>query len=110
MASSPKAFSFAEMVELPGGTFQMGSDRHYPEEAPAHRVTVCTFRIDRTRSRLTLTRPDHTQSVLKISPDGAPNVIATTARLDTPGDYSVRWQVLAADGHITRGEIPFRVK
>jgi len=48
MAASPNAPSFAEMVELPGGTFRMGSDRHYPEEAPVHRVTVGPFRIDRT--------------------------------------------------------------
>jgi methionine-rich copper-binding protein CopC len=26
-----------------------------------------------------------------------------------PGDYRLRWQVLAYDGHITRGEIPFTV-
>jgi sulfatase modifying factor 1 len=38
----------ADMVSIPGGTFWMGSDRHYPEEAPAHRVTVAPFRIDRT--------------------------------------------------------------
>ena len=37
-----------EMIFLPGGTFRMGSDRHYPEEAPAHRVTVDGFWIDRT--------------------------------------------------------------
>ena len=36
------------MVWIPGGTFRMGSDRHYPEEAPAHRVTVGPFWIDRT--------------------------------------------------------------
>lgn len=36
------------MIALPGGTFLMGSDRHYPEEAPAHRVTVSPFRIDAT--------------------------------------------------------------
>ncbi len=34
------------MVWIPGGTFQMGSDNHYPEEAPAHRVTVGGFWID----------------------------------------------------------------
>ena len=28
------------MVWIPGGTFMMGSDRHYPEEAPAHPATV----------------------------------------------------------------------
>ena len=36
------------MVRIPGGTFRMGSDRHYPEEAPVHRVTVDGFWIDRT--------------------------------------------------------------
>ena len=36
------------MVWVPGGTFRMGSDRHYPEEAPVHRVTVDGFWIDRT--------------------------------------------------------------
>ena len=36
------------MIAIPGGTFRMGSDKHYPEEAPAHRVTVDAFWIDRT--------------------------------------------------------------
>src|SRR5271170_1475234 len=36
------------MVRISGGTFRMGSNDHYPEEAPAHRVTVDGFWIDRT--------------------------------------------------------------
>src|SRR5271170_6119322 len=36
------------MVLIPGGTYRMGSDKHYPEEAPAHRVTVDSFFIDQT--------------------------------------------------------------
>src|SRR3954463_9136619 len=36
-----------EMIWVPGGTFRMGSDKHYPEEAPAHRVTVDGFWLDR---------------------------------------------------------------
>jgi sulfatase modifying factor 1 len=35
------------MVWLPGGAFLMGSDAHYAEEAPAHRVAVNGFWIDR---------------------------------------------------------------
>jgi copper resistance protein C len=27
----------------------------------------------------------------------------------TAGDYVARWQVLAVDGHITRGDVPFTV-
>jgi formylglycine-generating enzyme required for sulfatase activity len=37
-----------DMVLVEGGIFQMGSNRHYPEEAPVHRVTVSSFHIDRT--------------------------------------------------------------
>ena len=36
------------MINIAGGTFLMGSDKHYPEERPAHRVTVDGFWIDRT--------------------------------------------------------------
>src|SRR5215467_12203051 len=37
----------SDMVWIPGGTFRMGSDHHYPEEAPAHRATVDGFWMDR---------------------------------------------------------------
>jgi formylglycine-generating enzyme required for sulfatase activity len=36
------------MVFIGGGAFRMGSDNHYPEEAPVHRVAVDDFWIDRT--------------------------------------------------------------
>jgi len=35
------------MVWIPGGAFVMGSEQHYPEEAPAHRMEVVGFWIDR---------------------------------------------------------------
>jgi len=79
---------------------------------PAGKVTLSftyNSRVDRARSRLTLTRPDNTQTVLRISQTGAPNVIATSTELTAPGPYSVRWQVLAIDGHITRGDVHFTV-
>jgi formylglycine-generating enzyme len=50
---SQEAFQFrgtagtGGMVRIPGGTFRMGSDQHYPEEAPVHQVTVSDFWIDR---------------------------------------------------------------
>jgi formylglycine-generating enzyme len=39
---------FADMVWIPGGTFQMGSEKHYPEERPVRRVSVDGFWMDRT--------------------------------------------------------------
>jgi formylglycine-generating enzyme required for sulfatase activity len=45
---SPQQAKSSDMVWIAGGTFRMGSDHHYPEEAPVHRVTVDGFRIDPT--------------------------------------------------------------
>jgi formylglycine-generating enzyme len=43
-----KAKPASEMVFIPGGEFTMGSDDHYSEEKPAHRVKVDSFWIDTT--------------------------------------------------------------
>jgi formylglycine-generating enzyme required for sulfatase activity len=37
---------FKDMTWIAGGTFLMGSDKHYPEESPAHSETVDGFWID----------------------------------------------------------------
>jgi formylglycine-generating enzyme required for sulfatase activity len=36
-----------DMVPIPAGAFRMGSDEHYPEEAPVRTVSVDGFSIDR---------------------------------------------------------------
>ncbi|HEX2337997.1 MAG TPA: formylglycine-generating enzyme family protein [Hyphomicrobiaceae bacterium] len=45
---SRKSQMARDIIFIPGGTFQMGSDRHYPEEAPVHQVIVDGFWMDRT--------------------------------------------------------------
>jgi sulfatase modifying factor 1 len=40
--------SMPGMILIPAGTYWMGSDHHYPEEAPAHPVSVDAFWIDET--------------------------------------------------------------
>ncbi|MCK8786437.1 copper resistance protein CopC [Roseomonas sp. NAR14] len=73
-------------------------------------------RIDVARSRLGLARgtgqageargPEE-RLALTEDPSGA-RLIARTGPLE-PGPYRLRWQVLAVDGHITRGDIVFTV-
>lgn len=65
-------------------------------------------RIDHKRSRLTLTLPDRSQQVLPIDENGPDDRLDTKATLPA-GAYTLRWQVLAIDGHITRGDVPFTV-
>jgi sulfatase modifying factor 1 len=45
---TPKSPQGSDMVWIPGGSFQMGSDGHYPEEAPVRTATVKGFWMDRT--------------------------------------------------------------
>ena len=36
------------MLRIPGGVFRMGSDCHYPEEAPVRSVSIDPFLLDET--------------------------------------------------------------
>ena len=65
-------------------------------------------RIDKARSRLTLTGPDKSEIVLTIAAGGSEDILTSDAQV-TPGAYKLHWQVLAIDGHITRGDVAFAV-
>jgi formylglycine-generating enzyme len=47
VTKKPKPHLSTEEIWIQGGAFTMGSDHHYPEEAPAHRVRVDGFFMDR---------------------------------------------------------------
>ena len=66
-------------------------------------------RIDALRSRLTLIHPDGSAQALEISKQTPADTLSAEATGLATGAYRLRWQVLASDGHITRGEIPFTV-
>lgn len=74
----------------------------------ATRITLrFNSRIDRGRSRIVL-RGAGRERVLPILASGAEDVLEAQAEL-APGTYTLRWQVLAVDGHVTRGDVPFQV-
>ena len=65
-------------------------------------------RVDAERSRLRLFFPNAT--LIDLAPDQvSPDTLLTKATGLAPGPYTILWQVLAPDGHISRGEIPFKV-
>jgi copper resistance protein C len=67
-------------------------------------------RVDGARSTLSLLKPDGTVEKIATSAQPAPDMLSATGHGLTKGSYVLRWQVLASDGHITRGEVPFQVQ
>lgn len=65
-------------------------------------------RIDAMRSRIALVEGNDTR-VLTIAAGATPDVLVAEVEV-MPGPQVLRWQVLAIDGHITRGEIRFNVE
>lgn len=66
-------------------------------------------RIDGRRSKLTLISPDGaSHTIAPVQQVAADSLLAKASDLG-PGKYQLRWQVLAHDGHITQGSIPFSV-
>jgi methionine-rich copper-binding protein CopC len=72
--------------------------------------------IDPARSRLSLVPADGRPGapaaaplVLEILPPADRTVLEAAVPPLAPGPWRLRWQVLAVDGHITRGDIPFTI-
>jgi copper resistance protein C len=67
-------------------------------------------RVDGSRSRSTLVLTDGTTVPLALDPQAKPNILSGKASGLAAGKCKLQWQVLAADGHITRGEFTFNVE
>jgi methionine-rich copper-binding protein CopC len=101
LAASPQALAHAVLIDstpAPNG--------HVPPGPLAIKFRY-NSRIDAPRSKLSLSAPDGTTTRLDSHGEG-PDLLEATVTL-TPGAYTLRWQVLAVDGHITRGNVPFTV-
>ncbi|MGC2299309.1 MAG: copper resistance protein CopC [Acidobacteriaceae bacterium] len=66
-------------------------------------------RVDGRHSVLTLAMPDGHTAAVAIDNQSEESNLNGHATLK-PGSYTLRWQALSTDGHITRGEIPFTVR
>jgi len=90
------------------------------ESSPAANSTIAgpdlsvtlkyNVRVDSERSKIQLSCPDQSVIGLPIDKQVSPDTLSSKATGLKPGTYKLQWQVLAPDGHITRGVVPFSVK
>ncbi len=66
-------------------------------------------RVDGGRSRLHLIASDGSPIGLDALKQTAPDILESRATGLKAGTYKLQWQVLASDGHISRGEVTFTV-
>ena len=75
---------------------------------PAQVALRFNSRIDHGRSRLSLHGPDNATLPLPLAAETDPALVEAPLPPGlAPGAWRLRWQVLAVDGHITRGDIFF---
>ena len=91
---------------LMASTPKLNSTVKGPDFAITLRYNV---RIDGGRSRVRLVSPDGPVSTPTLASQSSPDTLETHATGLQPGVYKLQWQVLASDGHMSRGEIPFTV-
>ena len=110
----------ALVVVLAGGLMPGGVSAHavIQESTPAEGASMpadstvrlrFNSRIDRARSRLTLSSDEAGTMAVPLAADTPPDTLGAQLNGLAPGAYRLLWQVLSVDGHITRGEIRFRV-
>ena len=67
-------------------------------------------RIDGSRSRILLVAADGTSTPLTLAQQSKPDILQMHASGLKSGAYKLQWNVLAADGHMSKGDVPFTVK
>jgi methionine-rich copper-binding protein CopC len=67
-------------------------------------------RVDGKRSRMSVVMPDGKTRTLDIGEQPSPDTLIAPVKGLLAGEYKLVWQVLAADGHISRGSYPFQVR
>ena len=67
-------------------------------------------RVDAKRSTIVLVPPSAPPRTIVLGEQSSPDCLNSQIHGLASGPYILQWQVLAVDGHISRGEVPFRVQ
>ena len=80
--------------------------------APKRLVLRFNSRLEKTLCSVQLVGGPHQRSIALLRPEtnAAPDTLAYPLPPLQPGPYQARWKVMAADGHVTEGAVPFTVK
>ena len=103
LAGSPAAFAHATLVH---------STPAYQAIVHGREIDVAleyNSRIEASRCTVTLTDLAGKTFPLQMERSARPSELKAVAHDLANGKYRIHWQVLASDGHITRGDVAFTV-
>lgn len=103
LAGSPAAFAHAALVH---------SSPTDQAVVRSHQVNVALdydSRIEANRCTVKLTDAAGKAVALQMERSAKPSKLNAVAHGLANGKYQIHWQVLASDGHITRGDVTFTV-
>ena len=103
LLAAPMAFAHAILVH------SSPTDQAVVHSRNVHLTLDYNSRIESRRCTVTLTRLGGQSVPLQMESSAKPAELNATARNLANGEYRIHWQVLASDGHITRGDIAFTV-
>ncbi len=104
LVCSPLLFAHAILVD---SSPKANASVNGPEVEFTLRYNV---RIDGGRSRVQLIASDGNETTLPLDKQPAADVLKCKATGLKAGSYKLKWNVLASDGHMSSGEVPFTVK
>ena len=102
-AASPAAFAHAILVH------SSPADHAIVRSRQTDIVLDYNSRIEASRCTVRLTDPAGNAFPLQVESSARPSELKAVARNLANGKYQIHWQVLASDGHITRGDVAFTV-
>ena len=103
LVGSPAVFAHAMLVH------SSPADHSVVHSGHVDIVLDYDSRIETSRSTVKLTDAGGTPLPLQIEHSGKASELNAVAHGLPNGKYQIDWQVLASDGHITRGDVAFTV-